>query len=142
MRRRLGSSSEVARSADESRAEVMQPDAVYEHARRQWILFAGDGLGKPEPSAPLGERFSIFARKDFQELFWDFLAFVDRTSSFEHARVLLDRAILENDGVRRCAGRLQNPLIHLRGKLADLDARRLIEIPFHIHDCSGWYRGG
>src|SRR5438552_19115018 len=114
MRRRLGSSSEVARSADESRAEVMQPNAVYEDARRQWILFAADGLGKPEPSARLGERFSIYTRKDFQELFWDFLAFVDRTSSFKHARLLCDRAVLRTDGVRRSAGRLLNPYIDLR----------------------------
>ena len=47
---------EVAGGADQSPAEVVLPDPVDHHARRQRIVGAGDGPGQLEPAAPLAKR--------------------------------------------------------------------------------------
>ena len=141
MSRRLGASAEIARRSNESCAEVMKPQAIHKDPCRQWILLAGDGFGQFEPSAAFGKGLPLLACEDFQELFWDFFALVDWIASFENARVLLHRAVFENDGVRRRAGRLQNPFVNLRGELAQFHASRLVEIPFQVHNRPGRHRG-
>src|SRR5260221_9854045 len=68
MRRRIGANAEIARGADEARAEMSQPDAVHQHARRQRIVFACDGLGEFQPAAALLKRLPLVAGKEFPKL--------------------------------------------------------------------------
>src|SRR5437899_2753052 len=101
MRGRLGAGAEVARGADQSRAKVMQPNAIHQYPGGQRVVFAGDGFGQAKASAALGKRLPTFAGQDFQKLSGYFLALVDGISALENARVLLDRAVFEDDRVRR-----------------------------------------
>src|SRR5215467_301421 len=48
--------SKVAWRADDTGAEMVLPDAVHHHARRQWIFRAGDRLRQFQTPAALPER--------------------------------------------------------------------------------------
>src|SRR5205085_11337077 len=67
VRRRLAELAEVARGADEALAEVVLPDAVDHHARRQRVVGAGDGLRQLQPAAALREWPGVGAQ-DREEL--------------------------------------------------------------------------
>ena len=45
----------IARSRDETAAEMMLPEAVHHDAGRQWIGGVDDGLGELEAAAALGK---------------------------------------------------------------------------------------
>src|SRR5262249_56177307 len=72
----VGAEAEVAGSVDESRAEVVQPDTVDEHAGGERIVAAGDGLGEFEAAAAFLERLAVGAGEDFGEFAWNFGAAV------------------------------------------------------------------
>src|SRR5438132_1508137 len=100
MRRRFRSSSEVAGSANKSRSKVVEPKAIDKDACRKRIFPARDGFRQSESSAAFGKWFSLFTSEDFQELFWNFLAFVNRIAAFKDARIFLHGSIFQDDRVR------------------------------------------
>ena len=46
---------EVIRGTDESATEMVVPDPIDHHAGRQWVFVRGDGIGKFQSTASLGE---------------------------------------------------------------------------------------
>ena len=59
MRRRIAAEAEVAGRADDPLPEVVHPDAVHEHPRRQRIVLRRDGSGELEPAAAVREGLAI-----------------------------------------------------------------------------------
>src|SRR5678815_3161081 len=95
MTRTIPHESKVARRAHDPGTEVMMPDPIRDHARRQRILRARDRLGQLEPPAALLERgrFAIAQRR--QESPRYFLAQILRTAADSHALRLELRGILD-----------------------------------------------
>ena len=54
MRRGAAADAEVVGRGDEAAAEVMLPDPVDHHPRREWMARTGEPLGELEPAAPRG----------------------------------------------------------------------------------------
>src|ERR1044071_4308096 len=57
MRRRIGTQPEVAGCADQSGAEMTEPDAIYQDPRGEGIVGTGDGPGEFEPAAAVGREW-------------------------------------------------------------------------------------
>ena len=58
---------EITGRGHEPLAEMPEPDAVDQHARRQRILGIGDCLGQLEPAAPFLEWLAILPRQQAKE---------------------------------------------------------------------------
>ena len=105
MRRRIGAHPEIARRADESRAEMMHPDAVHEHARGQRIVTRHDGLRELQPPAGIGrERRALLARDHFKKLALHVGAGRAGVAANEHTRRTGLGAVEHRHRARRCAG--------------------------------------
>ena len=131
---RLGAQAEVAGRRDQARAEVVEPEAVHQHAGGERVVRAGDGAGQFEPSAAVREGLALRAGEDLQELARDGVALVLRVAAQEDARVLLRLAVGDDEGVRGRDGRADEVAVHFA--LEPPEFLRVLEgeEQFSVHD--------
>ncbi len=65
MRRRIAAQAEIARCPHQAGAEVMQPDAIDQDARRQRIITIRNSASQLQAAAALTERLAFLARHYF-----------------------------------------------------------------------------
>ena len=92
---------EVARGLDERLAEEVHPDAIDHHAGGQRIGRAGDGVGKVESSATLGEFLGRTFGEDGEILARDLLARARGAAAEEDHALHGLRLVLDRHRVRR-----------------------------------------
>ena len=126
VRGRLAAEAEVAGRADEAGAEVVQPDAVDQHAGRQRVLRVGDGAGQPQAAAAVAEGAAILAGDHFEELPRHRLAGAVRVAAAEDARLVRRRGIDEYHRPRRRGRAVGPPLFDRLAQLLQLGLRRPI----------------
>ena len=131
---RLATRPEVARSAHQTRTEVVHPDAVDQHASRQRVVRARDRTSQLQPAAALGEGTRIRGGEGLEELTWDGLAHHGRIAATEDAGIDRVGRLAEDQGLGRRDGRLEVPLVDLHLELGELDPRLLVEEGFDLGD--------
>ena len=95
----VGPRSEIAGRANQSRAKMVRPDAVYYHASRERILRIDNRPRQLQSAAPDGKGLALGTRDNFNELPRNFFADVRRIASFEDVRRGWLLAVLEDDCV-------------------------------------------
>ena len=136
---------EVARRADDPLAEMMLPQPVHDHSRRERIVGCGDGFGQFPSAAAIGERRRISAGQHLQEPPRRFVAKVLRVPADVDAQVLRLRDVLDGTQV---GVRLRDRLVEARDFLLLRGDKRspalgeeafellalVIENPVHVRD--------
>ena len=85
---RFSAISKVTRSPDQSRAKMVEPNAIDKDPSCQRIFLADDGLGELKPSTAFAERFPFFTRREFLRIApGHFLALVHGVAAFEDTRI-------------------------------------------------------
>src|SRR5262245_46416013 len=87
MRRRIAAQAKVARRPHQSRAKMVEPNAIDPHPRGKRIVGSRDRLSHFEPAAPLDEWFALVAFDNRQELPWDLLVGPSGIAAKEDARL-------------------------------------------------------
>ena len=93
MRRRIGAGAEVAGRANEPLAEMMQPDAIDDDARRERIVLAGDGPGHSSRPLPCVKRRRVESDRQLRKCGLHLIARIPRISPQKHALSLNARRI-------------------------------------------------
>ena len=78
MRRRLAAQAKIAGRPHQRVLEIVQPDPIDDHARRERIVAAGDRAGQFQPAAARTERLAVFAGQHAQKLPRHALALIAR----------------------------------------------------------------
>jgi len=103
VRRWFGAEAEIAGRPDERVAEVIQPDAVHQHAGRERIFRAGNRLSEFEPAAAFFERLALWPGQDFEEFPGRFGAGIIGVAAGENVDVVGLIAIDQGHGALRRA---------------------------------------
>ena len=103
MCRRVGAKSEIAGRADQSRAEVMQPDAIDDHAHGERVIAAGDGPRQLEPAAAFPEGIAVLAGDGRQKLPRHLRARAVRIAADKNVRGVRAGVVLEDHRLGRRA---------------------------------------
>src|SRR4051812_10930350 len=111
MARRFRAQTKIARRPDQSRAEMMLPEAIHHDARGERVVGAGDGSCEFEPAAALVEGLALRPGNHFQELARHFLTEARGAAAFEDTRIRLRLAVVQGESGR--SAELNQTPVHL-----------------------------
>ena len=89
-------------------AEVVQPDAVHQHAGREGIAPIDNGAGQVEPAAAVLERFAVASGKHSKKLLGDGLTGIIGIAADKDASRIRFGGIFQDHGAGR-RGRARGP---------------------------------
>ena len=109
MRRRDASRAEVVRGGDKSATEVPLPDAIHDHARRQWILIAREPAREFQRGRWTSSVSELLSPEHIEELAWHLVAQIGGFAPFMQFRMMRnalgDRVGDGNHGTTRLKSR-------------------------------------
>ena len=134
MRRRIRADSKISGSRDETRSEMMRPDAIHHDPRGQWIGGINDGLRHFQPPAAVFKGFAIRSGQQREKLTRNIVALVRRVASFEDSRIRRRLAIFNDRGKTRFGIGINDEAIHFAPQFPQFRAGALIKVVFRMHD--------
>ena len=114
MARRFAAHAEVARRGHQTRAEVVLPDPIDDHAGRERVLWARDRAGEFQPAAAERERLaSVHLGEHLQEAARHAVAAVLRLAPPKHDRLVRPLVVAHHHAAARSAGMRHFDALHL-----------------------------